>query len=208
MRQIIPKILFWLLFMVIILVAGLYAVIKMNSSARSGELPVYGTVNSFSLIDQDNQAMTEAALDGDIWIADFIFTRCQGPCPKMTGKMYDLQNKFSDYSDVKFLSVSVDPEFDTPDVLTAYAEKFNADAQRWRFLTGEKETVRELAISSLKLNLIDGTENQSIIHSTRFVLIDKKRQIRGYYDSELPEALSQLAVDVAYLRQESVKQNR
>ena len=188
--------------MVIILVAGLYAVMKMNNSARSAELPVYGMVNSFSLIDQDDQTITEAALDGDIWITDFIFTRCQGPCPKMTGKMYDLQNKFSDYPDVKFLSISVDPEYDTPDVLTAYAEKFDADVQRWRFLTGEKKAVRELAISSLKLNLIDGTENQSIIHSTRFVLIDKKRQIRGYYDSNLPDEMSRLVSGVEQLRRE------
>jgi protein SCO1/2 len=151
------------------------AVIAVLMAACAGPkpLPVLGQVPPFQLTAQTGQAFDSESLEGHIWVADFIYTNCPGPCPMMSSQMRRVQMS----TDVSLVSFTVDPEHDTPPVLAAYAKHFTADPARWHFLTGEPGRLNELGLNAFKLNSVDG----SLIHSTRFVLVDGARRIRGYY---------------------------
>lgn len=175
---------------------------KISAGKSAESLPVLASVENFSLIERDGEPLSLADLKGRIWIADFIFTSCPGPCPIMTSKMSQLQTAFSAAEDVLLVSFSVDPERDTPEVLSRYADHYEADKDKWLFLTGDKKEIYSLAVSSLKLSVREDPESMQIIHSTQFVLMDKAGRIRGYYNSRENEALRQLVLDVERLRQE------
>ena len=163
----------------------------------------YGSVPQFSLVERSGKTTTLADLRGSIWIADFIYTTCQDTCPMQTAEMAQLQEQWKDRAGLKLVSFSVDPEKDTTTVLSRYAERYKADAQRWLFLTGAKEEVGRLVQEGFRLSAValpgDGNVGSVIMHSPRFVLIDKQAQIRGYYDSRDPEAIQRLKNDVATL---------
>jgi len=163
----------------------------------------YGTVPEFSLVERSGKAITLADLRGSIWIADFIYTTCQDTCPMQTAEMAQLQEQWKDRAGLKLVSFSVDPEKDTIAVLSRYADRYKADAQRWLFLTGAKEEISRLVQEGFRLSAValpsDGNVGSVIMHSPRFVLIDKQAQIRGYYDSRDPQALQRLKADVATL---------
>ena len=145
--------------------------------AQVKPLPVLGQVPQFQLTSQADQPFDSRTLDGHIWVADFIYTTCDGPCPMMSHQMRGIQNSTVATPDLKLVSFTVDPAHDSPPVLAKYAGHFKADPARWYFLTGEMERLNELGINAFKLNNVDG----SMSHSTRFVLVDSKRRIRGYY---------------------------
>jgi protein SCO1 len=163
----------------------------------------YGTVPEFSLVERSGKAITLADLRGSIWIADFIYTTCQDTCPMQTAEMAQLQEQWKDRAGLKLVSFSVDPEKDTIAVLSRYADRYKADAQRWLFLTGAKEEISRLVQEGFRLSAValpnDGNVGSVIMHSPRFVLIDKQAEIRGYYDSRDPQALQRLKADVATL---------
>jgi protein SCO1 len=163
----------------------------------------YGSVPQFSLVERSGKTTTLADLRGSIWIADFIYTTCQDTCPMQTAEMAQLQEQWKDRAGLKLVSFSVDPEKDTTTVLSRYAERYKADAQRWLFLTGAKEEISRLVQEGFRLSAValpgDGNVGSVIMHSPRFVLIDKQAQIRGYYDSRDPEAIQRLKNDVATL---------
>ena len=163
----------------------------------------YGTVPEFSLVERSGKATTLADLRGSIWIADFIYTTCQDTCPMQTAEMAQLQEQWKDKAGLKLVSFSVDPEKDTTAVLSRYADRYKADAQRWLFLTGAKEEISRIVQEGFRLSAValpgDGNVGSVIMHSPRFVLIDKQAQIRGYYDSRDPQALQRLKADVAIL---------
>lgn len=145
--------------------------------------------------------MTKADLLGNIWIADFIFTRCQGPCPVMTSHMAELAAKLSQSPHIKFISVTVDPTHDTPEVLAAYAASIHADPKRWSFLTGPLDKVALFTQQGMKQSLVfdaDGTPN----HSTRLMIVDKNGMIRAYYDANNPEMIQKILTDVGKLLRE------
>jgi protein SCO1/2 len=168
-------------------------------------------VADFRLTDPSGRTVGLADFDGRPWVADFIFTRCGGPCPLMTRAMAGLVDSLGPGAPVRFASITVDPDYDTPEVLAAYADGFGADPERWRFLTGSRADILELSLGSFHLALGDpvwtteSTEADSlgalldIAHSTRFVLIDAHREIRGYYDGTDPEALKRLVRDLRTL---------
>src|SRR5262245_36135582 len=135
----------------------------------------------FSLTDQTERIVTLADLKGKVWVADFIFTNCGGTCPMMTGHMRKLQDSLP--PDIRLVSITVDPDRDTPKVLASYAAEQGATRDRWLFLTGEKQALHDLCIKGFKLPLDEsgGTVTEPIAHSTRFVLVDKQGEIRGYY---------------------------
>jgi protein SCO1/2 len=166
------------------------------SCARQKPLRVLGEVPEFQLLDQKGQKFERSALDGHVWVADFVYTTCQGPCPRMSSHMRALQ-KATDAS-VKLVSFTVDPENDTPPVLAAYARRFSADAARWSFLTGDKETLNSLDYNAFKL----GALGVAMDHSTRFVLVDKKGRIRGYYGIAEGNPVDKIARDAARLEKE------
>jgi protein SCO1/2 len=163
----------------------------------------YGSVPQFSLVERSGKATTLADLRGSIWIADFIYTTCQDTCPMQTAEMAQLQEQWKDRAGLKLVSFSVDPEKDTTEVLSRYANRYKADAQRWLFLTGAKEEISRLVQEGFRLSAValssDGNKDSVIMHSPRFVLIDKHGEIRGYYDSRDPQAMQRLKKDAASL---------
>jgi cytochrome oxidase Cu insertion factor (SCO1/SenC/PrrC family) len=218
-----------------------------SSGAFPAHLPVYGSIPNFALIDQRGRPVRRGDLEGKVWIANFIFTNCPDECPLMTVEMAQMQSELAHMADFRLVSISVDPDRDTPAVLSEYAERFNADPGRWWFLTGDKRAIYRLAGEGFRLGIVDPAEPshsspvkgsplggsrssvdrpapssvgwtfnwpqnlrgwlpsvepaaafadhgraQDILHSTRFVLIDRLTQIRGYYDSREEAALQRL----------------
>ena len=166
------------------------------------ELPVLATIPDFSLTEASGRTVTRQDLVGRPWVADLVFTHCGGICPIMTASMSRLVQSATDLPGVRFVSISVDPANDTPEVLSAYAARFNADRARWLFLTGEQDAIRKLAIGGLKLPLADGDPAQgeeAILHSQRFVLIDAQGRVRGTYDVRDQEAMLRLRGDLEHL---------
>jgi len=168
-------------------------------------LPAYGTVPKFELVNQDAQPFGSEQLAGKIWIADFIFTTCPGPCPIISTRMSELQKPL-EKSDVHLISFSVDPEKDTPEVLRVYADKLRKEPLRWDFLTGSTAAIYSLSRDGFKLGVSDGSEEEGApIHSTRFVLVDRRGAIRGYYDALAPDAVTKLLADTNHLLREQPK---
>ncbi len=163
----------------------------------------FGSVPEFSLTERSGKNTTLAELRGKVWIADFIYTSCTDTCPLQSAEMAKLQEYWSGRRDVRLVSFSVDPERDTPQVLARYAEHFKADADRWLFLTGNRREILRLVEEGFRLSatpvLAGGAEEDVILHSPRFVLIDRAAQIRGYYDSRDAAALERLNKDTLTL---------
>jgi protein SCO1 len=172
-------------------------------------LPVLGSVPEFSLTERSGLAVTRQDLEDTVWIAGFIFTRCSGVCPRMAANMRMLQEKLADAPGVKIAAFSVDPEYDTPEVLQEYARRFKADPKKWLFLTGDKETIYRLSSQHFHLGVGEippeerEAADQAVQHSSKFALIDGRGQIRGYYSGENSEGLDQLASDARGLQRAS-----
>ena len=159
----------------------------------------YGSVPEFSLTERSGKTIGLEQLRGTIWIADFIYTECQDTCPLQSAEMARLQDELSAQK-VKLLSFSVNPDKDTPSVLSQYADRFRASSDRWLFLTGGQEEIKNLVQNGFRLSVATASTDPGVIlHSPRFVLIDRQAQIRGYYDSRDNEALQRLRRDVGIL---------
>jgi protein SCO1/2 len=163
------------------------------------ELPDGKPAPQFELIDQNEQPVTLKTLAGKPWIADFIFTNCAGPCPLMSAKMAELQKVLPPA--VQLVSFSVDPDRDTPAVLRQYAQGLGADETRWRFLTGDKDAIYA-ASRGMLLALQPGDDKNQILHSTKFILIDREGKIRKYYDSNDEQEMAALKQDAADLAED------
>ena len=166
---------------------------------RPTPLPIYGRIPQFDLTAQTGQPFDSHTLDGHIWVANFIFTTCPGPCPMMSHRMHGIQESTAATPGVKLVSFTVDPAHDTPAVLADYARHFKADPSRWTFLTGDIAKLNDLGLNAFKLNKIDGNKD----HSTCFVLIDGSRQIRGFYLSSDEEFPKNLLRDIRRLQSET-----
>ena len=162
-------------------------------------LDVFGQVAPFQLTDQAGRPFDSKSLAGHVWVADFIYTTCPGPCPMMSSQMHQVQERTAETPDVRLVSFTVDPAHDTPPVLAAYSKHFVADPARWSFLTGEAARLNEVSLNSFHLNGVDG----SATHSTRFALVDRRMRIRGYYSSSEDDFMRQLLHDIRQLERES-----
>lgn len=158
----------------------------------------FGAVPAFSLLERSDKMVSLEDLKGKIWIADFIFTYCAGPCPKMSLQMAELQKTLPAAAGVHFVSFTVDPERDSTPRLREYADAYGADPQRWLFLTGAKDTIAALATDGFH----SGSKDDPILHSTLFAIVDKKGHIRNYYHSDDPDLMKKVADDVATLARE------
>lgn len=158
-------------------------------------LPVFGKVQEFSLTNSDSSTFSTTKLEGKVWLFNLFFTSCQGPCPLITANLKNIYQKFIDNPDFEMISVSVDPERDSPDKLLAYANRFKVDPAQWFFTVGPEQTVRDIALNSFQL----GTPDDAKIHSNRVVLIDRERNIRGYYVGMVPQDLEKLEKDIKRL---------
>jgi protein SCO1 len=159
------------------------------------QLPNYGEVPRFALTAQDGRSFDSSTLQGKIWVADFIFTTCPGPCPRMTSRMHQVQQSTLNAANVRLVSFTIDPVHDTPQQLGLYAKAFHAAPDRWYFLTGPQHELDHLGFDVFKLNHVDN----ALEHSTRFVLVDQGSHIRGYYDTSEPNLISKLVADIRLL---------
>lgn len=189
------------------------------SGKRAGEaLDVFGSVPDFSLIERSGRKVNREDLLGKVWITNFMFTHCPDTCPLQSAEMAKVQADFAEEKDLRLISITVDPERDTPEVLSQYAKRYGADPERWLFLTGEKRTIYRLALEGFRLNVADPAEGvkswllgpapllahheetgTQFIHSSRFVLVDRQGRIRGYYHSNEEESLRRLRRDAQAL---------
>ncbi|BAM04835.1 SCO family protein [Phycisphaera mikurensis] len=172
--------------------------------AAEGELPDFGPAPPFKLTDQAGEPFDSASLRGEVWVADFVFTRCVLVCPVLSRVMARLQEatvQAGVADGTRLVSLSVDPEHDTPAVLAAYADRHGADPTRWHFLTGERDEVWSVVRDGFKL-LVSPTPEDAvnpIAHTPRLVLVDRTGSIRGLYDGTVPEDVEALERDLLRL---------
>jgi len=187
-----------------------YGLFLINRSGSGGSeapsaapLPVLRTISSMDLVDQAGEPVNLQTFRGQPWFANIIFTRCPGPCARMTQKMRQLQEALpAEASEVQLVSLTTDPDFDTPEVLSQYARKFQADTRSWKFLTGTKEEIVRVSTQEWLLVMLEKGEaerespNDIFLHSTLTVLMDGLGRIRGTYEileeGQLEEALADL----------------
>jgi len=168
--------------------AYLLAVAEMKKDQQP-PLPVLNPIADFTLTNENGQVTTLADLTNHAWVADIIFTRCPGPCPRMTQQMKMVQDALPSGSNARLVTMTTDPEFDTPAVLTRYAAHYLADTNRWMFLTGAKKEIASLASDSLKLGVtpVKPADRQGefdlFIHTTVFVMVDKHAHLRGIFET-------------------------
>lgn len=207
------------LLLTILLLPSLFYLIMATGKHNFRKLPVYGpkeatlneegkydtlyhTIPNFEFTNQDGEKIGSDDLLGHIYVADFFFATCPTICPKMTTNMAYIQNKFKEKEDLRFISITVNPEGDTPEVLKEYAEKVHADTKTWSFLTGDKDKIYDIAfkgffVSTMKDSIAPG----GFLHSKMLILVDRKGQVRGYFDgtvySEMKKDLTD-AIDILY----------
>lgn len=194
----------------IVFVLVAVAAIRSWRSTDGDALPIEGVVPDFQLIDQNGRRLTRDQLRGQVWVADFIFTRCTSVCPALSASMARLRTELRHAGDssIRFVSFSVDPQHDTPPVLREYATQFADNDQQWFFLTGDRTVLYSLIGDGFHLAVASRDDpaatdpNQLITHSDRFVLVDEALQIRGYYRGTDDEALIRLVRDIASLRKD------
>lgn len=164
------------------------------------ELPVLAEVPELDLVRSDGERVTRAELAGTPWVADFVFTRCVTSCPVMTGRMQGVGSGLVEGEDFRRVSISVDPAYDTPEVLREY-QRARRLPESWWWLTGEPDAVLALVREGFLLGVEPnpGDPDDPILHSTRLVLVDGENRIRGYYDALDAEALERLENDLAHL---------
>lgn len=171
------------------------AALALTACTQQAHFDNFGRIQQFQLTSQSGQPFDSKSLAGHVWVADFFFTSCPGPCPLMSHKLSEIQQQTADLPDVKIVSFTVDPATDTPDVLAKYSKHYKADASRWFFLTGPQATLNDLGFAQFHLNPVDG----STTHSTRFALVDQQMQIRAYYTTDDDSFMPKLVHDIRAL---------
>lgn len=162
------------------------------------DVPVIADLPEFALLDQDDQPFNRQSLAGKLWVTAFVFTHCRATCPRLTAQMKKLQARLSDIPAARFLSVSVDPRNDTPDVLKAYMVENEIDETNWRFVTGQEQAIEDFVLGGFKVGFGRTQWSTELTHSNSFALLDAKARIRGYYSSE-DEGLAELERDLRAL---------
>lgn len=176
-------------------IAAGFSFVALAGCAAHAMLPSYSTVADFTLTDQSGAVFNSGEkLKNTVWIADFIYTTCPGPCPRMSSQMHQVEDALAG-TEVKLVSFTVDPERDTPAVLAEYGQHFGAKSGTWFFLTGPVDSLHRLSRDVFMLGNVDGT----LEHSTRFVLIDRAAKVRGYYESAEQDAIPRLIADAKAL---------
>jgi protein SCO1/2 len=176
----------------------------------AADVPVLTTVPAFRLVAQTGEPFGSEELTGRVWIANFIFTRCPTVCPQLSRRMADVQAAVREDEGIRLVSFSVDPDYDTPEVLREYATRFGADPERWTFLTGTVESIKQAVEEGLKVSSgLDGkpVDVSEVLHGTHFVLVDDRLRIRGYHDVATPEGFDRLVADAERLERSAAPQS-
>jgi len=177
----------------------IFFVLLMEDMLRNTKpLPVLGDIPPFELLDNFGQSFTEENISGEIWVADLIFTTCAGPCPIMSTEMRSLHKYYLGNKNIHMVTITVNPDYDSPEVLTEYGERYDADFDKWHFLTGKYENIQSLIANGFKMGDIE----EIVFHSTRFALIDPNMNIRGYYMGTESNDVKKLMGDIKKLIKE------
>jgi protein SCO1/2 len=180
---------------------ALVTLLLLGACRHESALPKLFPVPDASLINETGKPVRLSEMKGFVTVYDFIFTNCAGTCPVMTATMRRLTSKVDKDAKVRFISISVDPERDTPAVLRDYAAKMRND-DRWMFLTGDKQAIVNLSVNGFKLAAGSSgtTPNESILHSAKFVIADQNGMIREYYGAENDDAVEHVMRVINELR--------
>lgn len=165
-------------------------------------------IADFSFTERSGEAVTKKDLLGKPWIVGFVFSRCAGPCPKVSGQMALLQKHFAD-DEIRLVTMTVDPDYDSPEVLSRYATAFGADPEKWLFLTGDKEKVHDYILKEFLQTVeeMTGEDRQpgfEVLHTTNLLLVDAQGVVRGKYNALFPEEMAKLKKDAKDLLDESL----
>jgi protein SCO1 len=163
---------------------------------------VYHQIPDFAFVNQDSQQVTNQTFAGKIYVTDFFFTTCPTICPKMKSQMLRVYEKYKDNPNVILLSHTIDPQHDSVAVLNEYAERLGVKADKWHFVTGDKDNIYDVAQKYLVSAMEDKQEAGGFVHSGAFVLVDENRHIRGVYDGTDPEQVDRLLNDIPVLLNE------
>ncbi len=190
--------------LVLVLAGAFFAwALTWKTGVVAGPLPIGQPIPDFSLTERSGRVVTKGDLLGKVWIADFVFTRCSGPCPELSARFQRLQMQFQDQPDLQLVTFSLDPLVDTPSVLHDYANRFHADANRWWFLTTDKESaMHDLVKSGFFQTVVPAGDGKELIHSAYLVLVDRKGRIRGAYLGTDAQNQPQLIADAKKLLSE------
>ena len=193
-----------------LLMAALIACEKKTEAPHAGHnvdlLPVISRLPDFQLTNQMGAPVSLASYQGQIWLADIIFTRCPGPCPLMTQTMAGLAKTLTEKPKVRFVTLTTDPNHDTPEILRQYAANLSADTNRWDFLTGDPATIGKLVTEGMKLAAAEknpGDRESALdlfIHSKSFVLIDQQGRMRAAFDSSEPKLSDKVQAAIRQLQ--------
>lgn len=182
---------------------GQYDIIEKTENGQTVYDTVFTTIPPFSFINQDGKLITEKEYEGKVYIADFFFTTCPSICPKMTNTLTLVQEKLQNEPQFAILSHSIDPEYDQPEILKAYAEKNKANTQIWNFVTGDKEEIYDICENYyMSYAQEDAQAEGGYVHSGFLILVDKHKFVRAAYDGTRPEVADSIVADVKLLLQE------
>jgi protein SCO1/2 len=184
-RSRVPYLTSVLLIALAIALAIVYPIVK---SKQTEPLPTLSQVPSFALTDSTSHTFGTEQLKGKVWVATFFFTTCPTLCPIMMNAMSDLYKNYKGNFDVQFVAVTVNPQYDSPAILSEVSNRYHADPAQWHFLTGTLEAIQDLSLNGLKV----GTQEDPINHSAYFVLVGQSGHIRGYYDGQDTAAMTRL----------------
>lgn len=166
---------------------------------------IYHHISDFNLLNQQGKTITQANLDSSIYIADFFFVTCPSICPKMSTQMARLQERFKSEPAIKFISHTVNPENDSVPVLAEYAKEYGINPEKWHLLTGDKKQIYDLARKDYMVNAVEGDGGpDDFIHTELFVLVDKHKRIRGYYDGTSQMSVDTLIDEIKVLMKEDI----
>lgn len=177
-----------------------FSFLLISCSDPAAKLPDYGVVPPFEMTNSAGRTFHGSELAGKVWVADFIYTNCPAECPMMSSRMHSIEKQIRGQDDVRLVSISVDPERDTPPVLAKFADRYGGANDQWIFLTGTPETIHTLAYTTFHV----GDVINKINHSTKFVLVDKRGHLRGYYSTLDQDGIPQLLKDLAALRRQHI----
>jgi protein SCO1/2 len=202
----------WIIILGAVLIAGIGLIrfFGQGAVAPASELRRFTIVPPFALTERNGKTITNADLNGKIWVADFVYTTCPGPCPMITATMEKIQDAVAHDPRVQLVTFTVDPETDTPAVLAAYAAKFNADPNRWWFLTGPEKPLYDL-IQNGFFQVAQDNHGQAlqdgqgpVTHSTKIVLVDAEGNVRGFFDGVGSDGRADLLKGIKTLEKESL----
>ncbi len=161
---------------------------------------IYTTIPNFHFTNQDGETYTQGDLEGKIYVADFFFTTCPSICPIMKTQMLRIHEKYLGNDNIHIVSHSIDPTHDTVEVLKDYAERLDIDTKYWTFLTGDMDSIFKVAQEGYLVSaMVDSLAPGGLLHSGAFILVDKEKRIRGYYDGTIEEDVNKLMTDMDIL---------